>query len=109
MFEDSSILNSIIVGAVGGGLAGLTVVGVQYLHEKFLECRDKKRVYTWMSDVITKNKDGFSYLSTKAIASYNNITEDRVRFICSIHKLTYLSTGEQEDMWGIKGLSGRKR
>lgn len=43
--------------------------------------------------------------STRTIASYCNVTEDRVRYICSIDKRICLSTGEKEDLWGIKKIT----
>jgi hypothetical protein len=30
------------------------------------------------------------------------IAEDRVRYICSIHPKIKLSTGDNEDLWGIE-------
>lgn len=41
------------------------------------------------------------FRSTRAIASWNNLTEDRVQYICSIHKKIYLSTSEKEDLWSL--------
>jgi hypothetical protein len=109
MFEETnSILNSIIVGGTGGALAGLTVIFVQYVHGKCLERRDKKRIFDWMHIKISSDQKGIKYLSTRTVASYTNLTEDRVRYICSVHECIYLSTGEHEDMWGIKELSGRR-
>ena len=43
--------------------------------------------------------------STRTIASYCNVTEDRARDICSIDKRICLSTGEKEDLWGIKKIT----
>lgn len=42
-----------------------------------------------------------AWRSTRTIASYNNLTEDRVRYICSSDERIVLSTGEKEDRWGI--------
>ena len=39
------------------------------------------------------------YRSTRTIASHNNLTMDRVRFLCSHDERIHLSTGEEEDMW----------
>jgi hypothetical protein len=44
---------------------------------------------------------GYRFRSTRAISSWNNFTEDRVRYLCSIDKRIYLSTGQKEDIWGI--------
>ncbi len=104
---DCSILNGVIIGALGGALAGVTVYTTHYLHDKTREYIEKRRVYNWMSRLLRDNREGIGYLSTRNIASHNDLTEDRARYICSIHKNIYLSTGEKEDMWGMKGLSGR--
>ena len=101
------IIEGIIIGAVGGAFAGLAVSLVGYLHRKTIECIDKKNVYSWLRGN-TKDADGERYRSTRTIASYNNLTEDRIRYICSIHKDIYLSTGEKTDHWGVYGISGRR-
>jgi hypothetical protein len=98
-----SIVEGIIIGAVGGAAAGLTVPFVQYLHEKVVVCREKKRVYEWLHKN-TEDSVGKRHRSTRTIASYTNLTEDRVRYICSIHQAIYLSTGEKPDFWGIYGV-----
>ena len=95
-----SIWDGIIIGAAGGAIAGLTVWLAQYTHTKTIEYRNKKRVYKWLKEYTT-NEPGEQFRSTRAIASWNNLTEDRVRYICSIHDKIFLSTGEKEDMWGI--------
>lgn len=69
--------------------------------------RDKKNIFNFISDLIMQNREGIRYLSTRYIASHTNLTMDRVSYICSIHENIYLSVGEKEDMWGVKGLSGR--
>lgn len=96
----SDIWNGIVIGGAGGAIAGLTVSGVHYLHRKTVECIHKRRIYNWLK-ANTRNEDGQQYRSTRAIASWNNLTEDRVRYICSIHDKIYLSTGEKEDMWSL--------
>ena len=68
--------------------------------EKKIEYRDKTRVYNWLYEA-TKDEE-LKWRSTRAIASYNDLTEDRVRYICSIHDKIKLSTGEKEDLWGIE-------
>lgn len=95
-----SILDGIIVGGAGGAIAGITVWLVQYAHTKALERTDKERIYSWLVKN-TSDEDGNRYRSTRAIASWNNLTEDRVRYICSIHEKVYLSTGGKEDMWSL--------
>lgn len=102
------IIEGVIIGAVGGACAGLAVSLVEYLHRKIVECADKNRVYSWLL-ANTKDTDGERYRGTRTIASYNNVTEDRARYICSIHEDIYLSTGEKTDLWGIYGISGRRQ
>ena len=90
------ILNGIVVGGAGGAIAGITVYSVQYLHNKCTDFLDGKKVYKWLQE-----NDDHTFRSTRAIASHNNLTIDRVRYICSHHKKIYLSTGNNEDMWSI--------
>ena len=89
-----------IIGGAGGTIAGLTVALVKYIHTKSVECIEKRRVYNWLK-ANTSKEDGEQYRSTRAIASWNNLTEDRTRYICSIHEKIYLSTGEKEDLWSL--------
>jgi hypothetical protein len=96
----SEVWNGIIIGGAGGAIAGLTVAFVRYLHTKSLEETHKNRVYKWLKDN-TSNKEGEQFRTTRAIASWNNITEDRARYICSTHKRIFLSTGEKEDRWSL--------
>ena len=95
-----SIQDGIIIGGAGGAMAGITVWLFKYGHTKFIEWREKKRVYEWLK-TNTSNEPGEQFRSTRAIASWNNLTEDWVRYICSISCKIFLSTGEREDMWGI--------
>lgn len=93
-------LDGIIIGGVGGAIAGLAIWLIQFVREKLSEYRDKNRIYGWLYEE-TKDKD-YKWRSTRAIASYNDLTEDRVRYICSIHPQIKLSTGDNEDLWGIE-------
>ena len=101
-----TIVDGVIIGGAGGAIAGLTISLVQYLHTEVLEGIHKNRVYSWLSKN-TKDEDGHRYRSTRAVASWNNLTEDRVRYICSIHEKIYLSTGEKEDRWSLYGRGDR--
>jgi hypothetical protein len=102
----ADIWDGIIIGGAGGAIAGLTVSLVGYAHTKILELVHKHRVFKWLQNN-TSNDEGNRYRSTRAIASWNNLTEDRVRYICSIHKKIYLSTGQKEDRWSVYGLGDR--
>jgi hypothetical protein len=96
----NSVWDGILIGGAGGAIAGLTVYFVGYTHTKIVEWIHRKRVYSWLLRN-TKDEVGEQYRSTRAIASWNNLTEDRTRYICSIHKRIYLSTGQKEGMWSI--------
>ena len=95
-----SIWEGIIIGGAGGAFAGLTVLLVQYIHLKIVDCSHKRRIYNWLKHN-TSDEDGNRFRSTRSIASWNNLTEDRIRYICSVHEKIYLSTGQQEDLWSL--------
>ncbi len=103
----TEIIDGVIIGGVGGAIAGLTVWGVTYGLEQILKCIEKKRVYKWLQEN-SEDIPGQRYRSTRVIASHNNLTLDRTRYICSIHKGIYLSTGQTEEMWGLYGRSHRE-
>lgn len=94
------IWSGIVIGGAGGAIAGLTVSLVSCIHSRMLEEIHKHRIYTWLVKN-TANEPGKEYRSTRAIASWNNLTQDRVRYICSVHKRIYLSTGPGDDLWSV--------
>ena len=95
----TTIVDGIVIGGAGGAIAGLTVWLIQYAHDKVVKRIESNRVYQWLKENTT-DKPGKQFRSTRAIASWNNLTEDRVRHICSVDDRIFLSTGEKEDMWG---------
>lgn len=98
----ASVVDGIIIGGAGGAIAGLTVWVVQYAHEKVTQRIHAKRIFAWLrKNTVAEPDEGDQFKSTRAIASWNNLTEDRVRLICSIDERIFLSTGPNEDMWGI--------
>ncbi|UTW04921.1 hypothetical protein KDX31_07960 [Amphritea atlantica] len=98
----AGVSDGILIGGAGGAIAGITVYLVQYIHNKWRDFSDSRKVYKWLS-ANSSPEDGKSFRSTRAIASYNNMTIDRVRYICSQHQKIYLSTGKNEDLWSIHG------
>jgi hypothetical protein len=94
------IIDGILIGAVGGSFAGLALYLVQQLQIAIIYCVEAQRIYKWLGSHTTM-EPGKNYRSTRTIASHNNVTEDRVRYICSTDKRMYLSTGKQENLWGI--------
>lgn len=100
---DQSLINDIIStsvgGAAGGAVAALVVLGVQAVSAAWRTRRDAQNIYQWL--VCNTEKDHHPFRSTRTIASYNDLTEDRVRYVCSQDPRIKLSTGKAEDMWSI--------
>ena len=100
---DQGLINDIIStsvgGAAGGAVAALVVLGVQALTAALKTRQDAKRIYGWL--LANSDKDQEPFRSTRAIASHNNLTEDRVRFVCSHDPRIKLSTGNDEGMWSV--------
>lgn len=96
----STVIDGIIIGGAGGAVAGITVYSVQYLHQKINDRIDSSAIYKWLSEN-TEDEQGNRFRSTRAISSWTNLTQDRVRYLCSRHNKIYLSTGQREDMWGV--------
>lgn len=98
----NTIIDGVVVGSAGGSIAGLTVYLVQYIHNKIMNIVESKRIYTWLLEN-TSDERGDKHRSTCVIASWNNLTKDRVRYLCSVHESIYLSTtSTKDDMWGLK-------
>jgi len=97
----STVIDGVIIGSAGGAIGGITVYLVQYLHNKISDKTESERIYKWLNEN-TSEERGEEYRSTRTIASFNNLTQDRVRYLCSIHDGIHLSTGVKEDMWALK-------
>lgn len=99
----SRLADGIVVGGAGGALAGIVLWLFTYLRERWADRRDKNRVYQWLC-ANTSDEEGRRFRTTRAVASYTNLTQDRVRFVCSLDERIVLSTGEKEDVWGLKDI-----
>jgi hypothetical protein len=97
-----TIMEGIVVGGFGGAAAGIVVYAVQHIHSSIQDKLDSNKIYTWLS-ANTSNEDGKRFRTTRAIASWTNLPEDRVRYLCSTHKQIFLSTGPNEDRWSFYG------
>lgn len=93
------VLDGILIGAIGGGIAGISVSLTQYVREKVVGQIEKKRAYKWLVQN-TSNKGGEQFRSTREIASFTNLTQERVRYLCSVHKKIFLSLTDG-DMWSV--------
>jgi hypothetical protein len=100
---DQGLLNDIIStsvgGAAGGAVAALVVLGVQGVSAAWKNHRDAQQIYDWLQ--ANSDIEHEPFRSTRAIASHNDLTEDRVRFVCSHDPRIKLSTGKDEGMWSI--------
>ena len=101
-----TVRDGIVIGAAGGAVAGLILWLVDRLREWELDYRHKRRIFNWL-DKVTAPDEAVKWRSTRAIASYNDLTEDRVRYLCSQHEKIVLSTRERE-VWGVKGRARNK-
>lgn len=105
-----TVQDGIIVGAVGGFLAGLTVWCSQLMKEKLTTEIHKKRVYDWLYKKTLPGKDltvGAAindprWVSTEEIACFTYLPKDRVRYICSIHKK--IRPKLESDLWKNQSL-----
>lgn len=104
----SKLLEGIIIGSVGGGSAGLIIWLVQSIRDKAIKKIECNRIYNWLKSNTT-DEIGEEFRSTRDIASWNNLTEDRVRYLCSVSDQIFLNTDEKEDMWGVYGRESRSR
>lgn len=92
--------DNILNGAITGFMASLLFWLLELLREKTIECRETRRILNWLREN-TPDSNGNYFRSTRTIASYNDLTEDRVRYLCSKDSRIYLSTGTQEDIWAL--------
>lgn len=95
------IYEGIIIGTVGG----IIIILVNYLRRRYKDGEDMKKVEDWLLRETSDKSSNAIWRSTRAIASYNNLTEDRVDYICSTSKNIVLSTSpnnENKAMWGMK-------
>ena len=104
----STIYDGIAIGGAGGAIAGITVYLVQFIHQFFQEWMEIKRIYAWMKEN-TSDERGRRYCSTRAIASWNNLTEERIQYLCSRDPRIFLSTEEKKGMWSIYIRTGSER
>lgn len=84
-----------------GVFGALLVVGVQKAGSTWSNRRDSDSIYRWLESE-SKVAGSADFRSTRAIASHTNLTEERVRIVCSAHPKIHLSTGTQPDLWTLK-------
>lgn len=97
----ATIVEGITVGAAGGALAGITVYVLQYIHELVSVYLDKRTIHNWLQENTSTKKDE-QFCSTKQIASWTNLTLDRVQYICSKDKRIALVSGGNADLCALR-------
>lgn len=94
--------SEIVIGASGGAAAGLIIWSVDLLTKWINKKVDQCKIYNWLEDQ-PKTPDGKHQVwDLRAIASSNNLTDDRARYICSSHKKIWEDFAPTRDRWGIR-------
>lgn len=104
--NEIEIWQGIIIGGVGGAIAGLFIWLLDLAKKCLEDNRDTKKIEYWLSENTFPNSGTEEkWRTSRAIASHNDLTEDRVAYICSKSEKIVLSTAQShrtEEMWGVK-------
>lgn len=101
--DADKVWEGIITGAAGGASAGIILAILKGCHEAIQKKMRTRRITRWLEKV-SEPEGAESWRSTHAIASYTNMTEDTVRYICSESDQIVRSSGEKET-WGLAGVA----
>lgn len=104
--DADKVWEGIVTGAAGGASAGIILAILKGCHEAIQKKVRTRRVIRWLEKV-SEPEGAEPWRSTHAIASYTNLTEDTVRYICSESNLIVRSSGERET-WGISGVARKE-
>ncbi len=99
-------MEGVIIGAAGGASAGIILAVIKWLSDQYLVKRDAGRVLCWLKKACSSEGSDL-WRSTHAIASYNNLTLERVQYICSYSEKIVRSSKEKE-MWGLADMTRGK-
>lgn len=89
---------SILIGLLGGLFAGVGLWLLDWIREQWLFWRDQKRIVDFMER--EKGKD-YDWRSTQVLASNNNLTLERVYYVCSYSKKIKRNELDNE-VWELK-------
>lgn len=96
---EPTIYQLIFIGSVGGGVAAVSATAVTWICRFAIERYLMEKIYKWLKANYSEKSDSNNrYRSTRSIASWNNIMEDRVRDLCSRSVKIRLSTGSRDDL-----------
>lgn len=96
----STVIDGIIIAGVGGSAAGVVLYAVNLMHKKRKDTKEGEMILEWLH-ANTSDEDGKRFKSTKEIASWIHLTEDRVRYLCSVNPQIFLCIGANEDRWSL--------
>ncbi|WP_163323565.1 hypothetical protein [Draconibacterium mangrovi] len=99
-----TIVEGIIIGGVGGAIAGLIIWLADLIKKGIMNKCHTIKVKKWLKNNTTPNQ-AKEWRSTRAIASHNDLTEDRVRFVCSNSSNIQLNTkegNESKELWKLR-------
>lgn len=91
---------------ITGLFGAMGVYIIKAMNDYCILQKHKKRVYNWLKSNTEKGAVNREWRKSSTIASYTDLTADRVRYICSIHDKIRASRKEENDMWGLKELHG---
>lgn len=100
MSNSLTIWQSIAIGGAGGFVAGITVYLAKKIVNYFNNKCDSNKIYSWLKKN-SQNNNGRGWESTRNIASFNNLTQDRVRFLCSISRKIRSIPNSENEIWTI--------
>lgn len=81
-----------------GVLEGLGIGAGLYLCNLAKDLKDTHKIYKWLAD----SEKEFLWRSTRTISSYCNISENRVRELCSAStKISFDVKNKEVELWGI--------
>ena len=99
---NNDMWSQIVIGTSAGAAAGIVIWLVQLLSKCVNKKMDQKKVYNWLNKQ-PKMPDGKHQIwDLRTIASSNNLTDDRARYICSSHKYIFEDFSPTRDRWGIR-------
>jgi len=103
-----TLFEGMVIGGAGGTIAGLTIWFIKLLKDYVMKQVDKKTVMRYLIK-ITKlhnehkvTKPSQYFVSTTDLAGGINLTQDRIRYICSIHEKIEPLVSLFNESWALR-------